>query len=447
VSTAAATFDYLPSQTKVARAIECHNSWILLALGICGHVGLALLMYRVPSVGVAHAVLTLSAGIWAAFIGRRLDRLALVLAYMTGAEVLWRMTDATTWGWESSKYALTLFSLAGLFRLRRVHLEVPVLLYAAALVPGVVISGFYFGFQELHRPLGFNLSGALGLAACALFFRNVKLSRTAYWRVCLALAMPALGIAAIAASTTYTDPDIEFTAASNVQTSGGFGPNQVSAILALAGLFLIEYMLMQRLGRTRRLIIAAVAAGLCVQSAMTFSRGGLYSLTGALVAGAFFLYRVPRYQVKLIRCAVAVLTAAAIILPVLNAYTSGALTDRFRSTDMTGRDALVRTDLELWAQHPVYGVGVGVARFSHMRGLAAHTEYSRLLAEHGAFGALAIALLLWLSAQRIRRGRFPEERALSASHLAWSFLFMASNGMRLVAPSFAFGFAQCRVDD
>ncbi len=71
--------------------------------------------------------------------------------------------------------------------------------------------------------------------------------------------------------------------------------------------------------------------------------------------------------------------------------------------------------------------------------VGSHTEYTRILSEHGAFGLLAICVLLRACLKNLRRARTPLERAMVGSFLAWSLLFMASAAMRLAAPAFMFG--------
>src|SRR5690606_38226942 len=82
----------------------------------------------------------------------------------------------------------------------------------------------------------------------------------------------------------------------------------------------------------------------------------------------------------------------------LDEFTGGALGSRFRDTDPTGRDELAQEDVEVWLDHPVMGVGPGRAyAYRDVAGpleeAAAHTEFTRLLAEHGVLGLLAIATL------------------------------------------------------
>jgi len=135
-----------------------------------------------------------------------------------------------------------------------------------------------------------------------------------------------------------------------------------------------------------------------------------------------------------------------VLLPGLDAFTEGTLSERFQDTDTTGRDSLVESDLRIWAAHPVLGVGPGQAKdYRALHGVAAHTEFTRLLAEHGSAGLGALLLLVVAAVQNTRRPDGPRERGLVAALLGWSFLYMVNSAMRLVAPSFVFGLSFARV--
>jgi O-antigen ligase len=102
-------------------------------------------------------------------------------------------------------------------------------------------------------------------------------------------------------------------------------------------------------------------------------------------------------------------------------------------------------DIEIWRDNPLFGVGPGMAK--GMRGLyysragtnSAHTEFTRLLSEHGLLGVSALLLLLWMGARNLLRARTTKGKALVGSMMAWSCLYMLNAAMRLVAPAFTFG--------
>jgi O-antigen ligase len=179
-------------------------------------------------------------------------------------------------------------------------------------------------------------------------------------------------------------------------------------------------------------------AAFSVQSAMTFSRGGLYAagFASALTAAAMLPDRTVRARLSWMIPAVA-LIAVFIVAPRLNEFTGGAIATRYEDPDLTHRDSLVLTDIQAWEENFFFGLGPGNAKA--VRGNAAHTEFSRLLSEHGLLGLGALLLLLLMVLEAVQRARDPWERAVTLSFVCWSLLFMAIYAMRVAAPAFFFG--------
>jgi O-antigen ligase len=175
---------------------------------------------------------------------------------------------------------------------------------------------------------------------------------------------------------------------------------------------------------------------------LTFSRTGLYSAGIAIAAALPFFLRSRRFRWQALAAfAALLLLGIAVVFPKLNDFTQGRLKDRFADSRTSGRDQLVLDDLKLWKEHPVLGVGPGVGKWLREKsGTAAHTEYSRLLSEHGAFGLCALAILFLLIVRQIRQATSLSHRAAIVSVLVWGLLFMASDDMRLVAAALALSF-------
>jgi hypothetical protein len=93
------------------------------------------------------------------------------------------------------------------------------------------------------------------------------------------------------------------------------------------------------------------------------------------------------------------------------------------------------------------GVGPGVGTYLRQQRLIgiirgpSHTEYTRLLAEHGVFGILAMFCLFALALRAIRGAPDLASRGISAAMIIWALLFMSIYATRLAAPAFVFGLA------
>ncbi|MGH9365058.1 MAG: O-antigen ligase family protein [Thermoanaerobaculia bacterium] len=382
-------------------------------------------------------------GLWWASLGQDLARVACVGAYITGAEVLWRMTGAHVF-WEFGKYATALIFLVYLIRTGGLRPPPAIFLYFALLLPSITLTLANGTLAEARNDVSFNLSGPFVLMVSVWFFRHARLSSSQLARVFMTLIAPVVGVAAVALHSTVTASAIVFDRISNFTTSGGFGPNQVSAVLGFASLLAFLCANEIALSKGVRTLMLGAMIVLAVESTLTFSRGGLYIFAGSALVAMSYMFRDGRRRARLILIvALCFIVARYLAIPQLDVFTGGALANRFEDTRLTGRDDFARADIETWRAHPILGVGPGqgdVYREGQVgRPIAAHTEFSRLLAEHGLLGLVALLLLMGAGAQTLRRAPVEAAKATAAGMIVWSFLFMLVYGMRLVAPSFAFG--------
>ena len=199
------------------------------------HAVLGVLCKQSRWVAVAHALGTLIFGLYLSLTSRELLRVACWGAYVVGAEVLWRMAQAPL-PWEYAKYAVSLVLLISLMRNRPARVPWTPVVYFLLLLPAVIPTFVELPLQEVRNPLSFNLSGPLSVAVCALFFSQVEMDSRRIQRLMVSLILPVTSIAAAALLGLTLVENIEFGAGANFAASGGFGPNQVSAILGLGAL-------------------------------------------------------------------------------------------------------------------------------------------------------------------------------------------------------------------
>lgn len=419
----------------VARAARpgLNMFWFMAA-----HAPLAVLMSLVSFTAAVHAGLTILIALWWALTDTKLERVAWAAAYITGAEVLWRMTNNQL-PWELAKYAVTLICVTAAFRTSGRSVAWAAAAFAL-LLPSAWLTIRGYDAAEARNQLSFNLSGPLALCACAAFFSQVRLTRDAAERLLLALLAPVTGIAAITLFLIITNTNLQFSHQSNFALSGGFGPNQVSAALGLGCLFALLYLFESGTAWFLRVSALGLALWLGLQSALTFSRGGLASALGALVAAMLCRATEPKALLKPvgIGLVVAALTYT-VFWPRLDAFTGGNLGQRFQDTDTSLRADLGEADLQLWRENRLMGVGPGLSKLGHLGNIAAHTEFTRLLAEHGTFGLIAMIVMGVLAAWNVWRAPTGREKGFAAACAAWSVLFMLNSGMRLVAPAVMFG--------
>ncbi len=425
-----------PASAAFVRSDSLPTVWVTLYLA--GHLLLGPALKASSLLATGHALATLALGLFWVITSRQPLRVLLVIAYISGAEVLWRGAGASIF-WEYGKYAATLLGMLALLRYRLLpRAEKMPLVYFALLLPAIAV------LPHLDRgQISFNLSGPLALAVLTALFSTQQLDLRQFKLLCLAIIGPALSMVAVATSLTLTTEGLDFGGASNRVASGGIGPNQVSSTLSLAALMALIYLFLDRREKLLRFLIAACGLWLAAQSALTFSRGGLATTFGALTVGIVLLMRDRQSRgAVLLRGALVGLVGIYLLYPALNAFTDGALGRRFSDPSLTGREKLIEADLMAFVENPVFGVGPGQAKIYHARTFgmkATHTEYSRLLAEHGIFGLIALLLLAGMVWKRLRRRRASLlSIALSLTFTTWALLFLVHAAMRLAAPSVVF---------
>lgn len=404
------------------------------------HLFLALIIRQNDLLATGHALITFGAAFYFLVKDKEPDRLMLAAAYLVGAEVVWRMTDAAIF-WESGKYAIMVLFFLALIKYQRLFQVVkwPVIFFVL-LLPSVALLPTFD--REI---IAFNLSGPLSLAIATMYFSTVTLNQIQVKRLLLALFIPIIMVAFLATYSTFTAGEISFGRSSLAVTAGGYGPNQVSSILGLGALAGLLYVFIERRYRLLRLLLITGSLWMLAQAALTFSRGGMLTMIATLLIASLFILRESRSRITFIGGAVLlILIWSYLIFPGLNNFTGGALVNRITDLNLTGRDKIIQADLLAFRENPFAGVGIGQSPEYHallFRRSAAHTEFTRWLAEHGLFGLLALVIFSIVVLRRLLIKQPPLTKALIFSFTLWSLLFMSHAAMRLAAPSFAFGLA------
>jgi hypothetical protein len=335
----------------------------------------------------------------------------LLFTYLTGFEMLGRMSKAYPFiPMELGKYTLIIFGFLGILvtkRINRNYLIVTCLISLAVL--------YDFSKQRLFTDIINNYFGVLALCLTITFLGAQKFNKfdiNSLLKVLLFSIIPSLIFSFI---RTPELEDIEFKLSANFETSGGAATNQVSTVFGLA-MFLSIYFWHKRIifsGKGYLDLLLALA--FFAQGLLTFSRGGIIVSVLAIIL-LFFLDK------RLIDIKNIILISISIIIIIftfdyINEITGGKLLLRYQGeTEGTynhgaekdikkmtsGRSLILNEDIKLWADHPIFGVGVGASR--HIRGgtdnkVSSHLEFSRLLAEHGVFGLIYFFTLIRIGIQ------------------------------------------------
>jgi len=400
------------------------------------HVPLAIAIKSNGLIATAHAVATFAVA-FGSLHYRTSERVLLLMGYAVAAEPLWRVGHASVF-YEFSKYLIGSLSFLAVVRFRLLpRSDKTPLLYFLLLLPSLMMVP-YFDRSEIS----FNLSGPFSLAMTTLYLSTQRISIQQLRKLLLVVLAPILGLAFMASFSTVTTEITNFY--SSKIAAGGLGKNQASSVLGLGLLLALLFLVIDRHDRRLRWFVAAIGLWCGGQGMLTFSRGGIATALGAAAAASLFLLGDRKAWTSLmLRAGFLALLAVYVVLPQLNAFTGGMLVNRFSDSDLTGRDRIIAADVKTFAENPLLGVGPGRSRDYRMmrfnQGGITHTEYSRLLAEHGSFGLVALLLLVWMAVKRLRRRSTPMSLALAAAFTVWALLFMFHAAMRMGAVSFFFG--------
>jgi O-antigen ligase len=112
---------------------------------------------------------------------------------------------------------------------------------------------------------------------------------------------------------------------------------------------------------------------------------------------------------------------------------------------------LVRGDLGLWEENFWFGVGLGEAQGARKSVIgiedASHTEFSRMLAEHGLLGLIALILLLIMAFRAFQQASSPQAKGLALAFIIWAMVEMSHSAMRLAASSYMFSLPFIKLKD
>jgi len=424
------------------------NPWVV-ALLVIGHI---LLAYTVrefnQSIGLAHVLAVFMMGLyWAVNVRFPVIYSVYAAAYIVGAEVMWRQNEFPTF-WETGKYAVMVILLLTWIRTKRGSIAMPNLIYLLSLIPAVVLAVIQ-SFNEIHALLSSSFTGPAAIFVCVLFFNDLPISRDQLRRIFIMLAVPIAGIAGI---TTYllANFDITWTGDSNNDASG-FGANQVSTALGL-GWMVLTYtvvMLWERKRATLLIPLVVLIPWYVSQNFFTFSRGGLL---GALVAVAITLLHllyIPSRRVLLVVATILAVATFLIFFPALDNTTQGRLSNRYQVQQeetlnelTSNRQRILEDEIRVFMENPITGAGIGIGQSTRDvfgTGAASHTEFTRLLADHGILGVVANVMMLAIAIQGYLKQKNPTARGIVAGLFFWSFFYMTQAATRTVAVSFTLG--------
>ena len=280
-------------------------------------------------------------------------------------------------------------------------------------IPGIVLTVNTFFFEiDVRKKIMFNLLGPFSMICATLYTYNKNITFNRLNEILYAVTGP---LVTILTSVILFTPSINIVLyennSSSFANSGGFGPNQISVILGLgAFLFFTQFFFNQK-EKIYSYLSLFLFFLFAYRGLITFSRGGMLT---SLVMILIFCYVVYKLLNKTARSkfigVFSIVFGLAIFAWLFTSYQTGGMIDkrynnqdaagRFKESKLSGREDIMETDLKFFYDNPVFGVGPGISGILReeggLYGAQAHSEPTRLLAEHGSLGLLILILLVFV---------------------------------------------------
>ena len=422
------------------------------------HLLIGLAVFLVPPISKVYAITIILVGFRYVILRKNANNEALyVAAYIVGAEVFLRMTQGNIFE-QYAKYGVMGILIIGMFFRGFSKNAIMYWIFGLLLLPGVIYGFFTLNFEtDIRKAITFNIIGPITLTVSAIYCYQRIVTFQQIKNIIDMLAYPLM--ATLVYMYLYT-PDIKAVVTntqSNFETSGGFGPNQVSTILGLGiFLFFIKVILNSKTIGIRNINIFFFLF-ITFRGIVTFSRGGV--ITGfvmiIIVVILLLVFTSSQGKSKVVSLVVFGLIALSGVWAYSSIQTSGLIDKRYANKDakgrvkeskLTGREKLIESELNMFLDNPILGIGVGKNKEyrEETTGIeaASHNEITRMLAEHGMFGLFGLIILLVTPMVLYLNNK---QNIFVFSFVVFWILTINHAAMRLAAPAFIYALSLLKV--
>ncbi|WP_281310621.1 O-antigen ligase family protein [Flavobacterium flavigenum] len=415
------------------------------------HALIGTLLYILPIISTVLTVLLFAFGFYYITKNRNGNNEVLIMsAYVVSIEVLLRMTGGGIFN-EFGKYTIIIYMFLGMIYSGFSRNSALYWFFLLLLIPSIILSFLTLSFEtNIRKAIAFNISGpvCLGISAIYCYKREITFDRLK--GVITAFCLPLISIVIYLFLYTPSVKDVVTGTQSNFETSGGFGPNQVSTILGLGIFVFFVQLLLNSKSKLLQIINACFVLIFAFRGIVTFSRGGIITA----VVMVFLLLIVLFFQAnsntksKIGLIVIFSFLAGIGVWGYSSLQTSGLINKRYANQDalgrekksqLSGREMLIESELKMFLENPVLGVGVGKNKEIRAKetGIvaASHNEITRMLAEHGSLGLLGLLILFFTPLILFLNNR---QNILILPFLAFWLLTINHAAMRLAAPAFVY---------
>ena len=422
------------------------------------HLLIGLAIFLVPPISKVYAITIILVGFRYVILRKNANNEALyVAAYIVGAEVFLRMTQGNFFE-QFAKYGVIGVLIIGMMYRGFSKNAILYWIFGLLLMPGVILSFFTLNFEtDIRKAITFNIIGPITLMVSAIYCYQRKISFENIKRIVDMLAYPLMATLVYMYLYTPSVKDVVTNTESNFETSGGFGPNQVSTILGLGiFVFFVKIVLSSKTTLIRNINILFFVI-ITFRGIVTFSRGGV--ITGfimiIIVVALLLIYTRSYVKSKIVMLVVFGVIALAGIWAYSSIQTGGLIDKRYANQDargrekaskLTGRERLIESEFNMFLDNPVFGIGVGKNKEYRLEttgiDAASHNEITRMLAEHGMFGLFGLIILLVTPMVLYLNNK---QNIFVFSFVVFWLLTINHAAMRLAAPAFIYALSLLKV--
>lgn len=415
------------------------------------HVIIALMVFVLPFLSMLYALLIPVVGLFLVFRSKNKNNEVLyVSAYLIGVEVFLRMTGGN-FSNEYVKMLVVFFMLTGMFYSAVSTKSFVYFFYLLLLIPGIFVSVSTADFNiDIKKALVFNLSGPVCLGVSSIYMFKRKILFKDLQNIILVMGLPIISTVVFLFLYNPSVKDVVTGTQSNFETSGGFGPNQVSTILGLGMFVFFSQLLLFSKSKKKIILNGILLILVSYRAIVTFSRGGVIAGIAMIICLMVVIYY---FSNSLGKAKVGLVVILSCLLGIgiwgyTISETSGLIEKRYANQDakgrqktdrLGGREAVIEADLKMFFDNPITGVGAGMGKELRKDSLgqevASHNEITRMLSEHGVLGIFGLLILLITPFILYSNNR---QHLYFLSFFVFWFLTINHAAMRTAAPAFIY---------
>lgn len=422
------------------------------------HIALGIALYLYSKISVPYGLAILSLGLLIILKTENSQNQVLyICGYVIGSEVMIRMTGGFIL-YEIGKYSIIIFMLMGIYFSGFSKNSFPYWIFLIILIPGILVATVTLNLDtNIVKAIAFNISGPICLGVCALYCYQRRITLQELDNVLLCILLPVLTTVTYMLLVTPNVKEAIISTQSNSRTSGGFGPNQVATVLGLGVFILFTRLIFY--SKEKWIIVTNLALLFIVafRGLVTFSRGGMICSAVMMILFFFVLFSVTKRSAKIKLFWLIGISGFLFMIVwsysmsqsnglISNRYANQDARGRVKSSLLTGREEIMGNEFGLFLENPLIGIGVGKGKENRIEELgeivASHNEITRMLAEHGSFGVLALLILIITPLALYINNR---QNIYLLSFFTFWLLTINHAAMRLAAPAFVYALSLLHV--